>query len=364
MTFRAMNANNTLDIDERMKNHVINTKAEARQKLGFYYLRASQKEPVLMHVQTGDKVQKGDPLFTYIDERLNNDETEVELQLDNRRVAKEQVRGQIAAYEDKKLTAAARDTATINAQLNWLDSELTKAENNIDILKERQKRIVKQIDDLTVKAGADGTVLSVNEEQLQSFTSSSQYKPVVTLSMDALYIDGTANRYDMQFLEPNMKLKVTSSAVKGETFKGQLETISKTPVEHLAEGNLPVAASQPETEQPTTEQPETKKPEASEFQYSGFLNKADHLVDGDPLHVKVYPSYKNHIWLPERFVMKDVVTKEKDKKLKKPVTKYYVQKVYGKETNNELVVIKAHLGGQYLVTKGLSSIDKIKAFQD
>ncbi|TDM07872.1 hypothetical protein [Macrococcus lamae] len=366
MALRTINANNTLDIDERMKNHVITVDGTARQKLGFYYLTGSLKEPVLMHVQTGDTVQKDDPLFTYVDQKLNNEETEIELQLDNKRVEKEQVEGQIAAYEDRRLDADFEETATIDAQLNWLDSELTKADNNISILEEKQKKIVKKIDELTVKAGADGEVLAVDDEQVQAFTSDRQDQPVVTLSVDTLHIDGAANRYEMQFLEPNLKLKAVSPEVDDHIYKGQLESISKTPIEHLETGKLTETAHdesvEPVTEEPTTEEPEDKPISNTKFQYTGFLSKSTNLVDGDEMNVKIYPSFKDHIWLPERFVKKEVVTKDKGKKLTVPITKYYVQKVYGEETNKELVTIKKHVGGQYLVTKGLSSIDKISAF--
>ncbi len=359
MALRAIDANNTIAIDERMKNHVITVEGEATQKLGFYYLKGKQKEPVLMHVQVGDAVQKGDPLFTYVDDKLNNEEAEIALRIDNKRIEKQQVEGQIAAYEDQRLEADLEDAATIDAQLNWLDSELSKAENNINILEEKQKKVVRKIDNLTIKAGADGDVLAVNDEQVQAFTSARQDQPVVTLSVDALHIDGVANRYEVQFLEPNLKLLAARDG-SDKAYKGQLETISRTPVDHLDSGSLPKT---PEAPVETTEEPSAEQPEQpSEFKYTAFFEQSGQLMAGDTLHVKIYPSFKNHIWLPERFVKKEVITTENGQKLKTAVTKYYVQKVYGEEINKEAVTVKKHVDGQYLVTDGLSSIDKITVF--
>lgn len=360
MAVKTFQSNNTLEIDQRIKQHTVTLDGKVTQKLGFYYLKPAQKEPVMMHVQLGEYVQKGDPLYTYVDEKLNNLEREIELQLDNKRVEKEQIEGQIVSYE------TARDNATkdsdierIDAQLNWLNAELTKAENNVSIMEEKQKKISAQKDALTVKAGADGEVLNVDEEQLQRFTSNEQNKPVVTLGVEHLNVEGLAGRYAVLFMEPNLKVDVTAKDVSDTTYKGNIESVEKTPQSHLQQGDIEESLT---SEAPTTEEPSKGKKEVPQFKYTAILDRTNHLYDGDLVRVKVYLSYKNHIWLPKKFVQQKTTVETRDGQKEKQRT-YYVNKVYGQEVKKEMVTVEKTSGGQYLVTKGLSTIDTLRSFK-
>lgn len=329
---------NTIEIDDRIKTHVLNLNGRVKQNLSTYYQNGSQKQPVQVHVKLGDTVQKGDPLFTYANEALFSKEKEVGLSLDNKMIDKDQIEGQIMAMEMmQNETSSDSKLNEIEAQLNWLDSELTKAENNIDILKEKQQQISSKIENLTVKASTDGKVVKLNKAQIERFSDKRQQQPIIIVSDDKYFVEGTAGRKQIDFLEQDLKFDAKHELNKDKTYSGSIDAY-----EHIAID--PGAKEQ-------------------RFLYQGGLNQSKHLYVGDKMKVKVHLSYKNHVWLPERYIKKEVITHKDKKKLAEPEHKYYVRKVYGDQLNEEKVTISRHVNGQYLVTEGLSTVDAIRAFK-
>ncbi|MCU7557748.1 HlyD family efflux transporter periplasmic adaptor subunit [Macrococcus capreoli] len=328
----------TIHIDERIKTHVLSLDGKVKQNLATYFQKGNQSEPVVMHVKLGDKVQKGDPLFTYNDKVLFSKEKETGLSLDNKMIEKEQVEGQIAAMEAMKQDATYNDKASeIDAQLNWLDSELTKAENNIDILKEKQKQISDQIDALTIKASIDGKVAQLNQQQIDKFSQKEQTEPILVLSDDAFFVEGNAKRDQIEFLETGLKFDGQHKLNKEQEYSGAIDSFEQL-----------------------SANPDAK---TQYFNYKGHLDSSEGLYVGDDMSVKVHLSYKKHIWLPERYVKKKLVTHKNKQKLTTPEKTYYVRKVYGDQVNEEKVTVERIVNGQYLVTEGLTSIDAIKPFK-
>lgn len=327
----------TIHIDERMKSHVLNLEGKVKQNLSTYFQRGDQEEPVLMHVELGDTVQKGDPLYTYTDETLFSEEKAIGLKLDNKMIEKDQVEGQIMALEMMESDASDGQLDEIEAQLNWLDSELSKAENNIDILKEKQEQISQKINDLTVKASSDGKVVQLNKAQIEKFSEDKQEQPIVVVSDELYFIEGTTSRKQIDFMENHLKTEAKRKSDNKKIYAGEI-----TSFESIARN--PEAGTQ-------------------RFLYQAALDNHKGLYVGDKMKVKIKLSYKDHIWLPEGYVKKKIVTHKNKKKLKHPETEYYVNKVYGDQLNEEKVKVKRFANGQYLITDGLSSIDKIKAFK-
>lgn len=330
--------NNTIEIDKRIKTHVLQLDGKVTQNLSSYFQKGGQKTPILMHVKLWDTVQKGDPLFTYTDESLYSKEKEIGLTLDNKMIEKDQIEGQILAMEMMESdTSSTNNLDEVEAQLNWLDAELTKAENNIDILKEKQQQISAEIDDLTVKASTDGKVAKLDKAQIEKFSEKTQEKPILVVTDDKYFVEGTANRKQIDFLEPDLKVEARHLMNKDNTYRGVIDAFETIAVQ-------PKAKSQ-------------------RFLYQAGLDNHKGLYVGDAMKVKVNLSYKDHVWIPEKYVKIKMITHKDKKRLKTPEKKYVVNKVYGKELNEEIVEVKRFVNGQYLVTDGLSSIDMIRAFK-
>lgn len=327
MTYKTNQAKNTIYVDDYIKHQTIEIKGRVAQHHAVYYLKPGNKQPVKLHVKEGETVSAGNPLFTYTESSMADDHTELSLQLDNKRVEKEQIEGQIAAYEERLRTADLEETPTIQAQINWLESEQTKAENNIGILEQKQKEMESKINEQTIKAGAAGIVLDIDDNQLQTFTANRQDKPIMTLSTGEQYFEGYADRTEVELLAPAMTFQTTD-----EEIKGGLTKVALTPSSVLSK---------------------KEKPEKS-FLIEGKLNQLDGLYVGDDLTIEVHPSTKDRIWLPRKYV-KEV---EKNKK-----TQYVVQKIYGNDKKEEAITVERKAKAYYLVTKGLSAIDKLEAFE-
>lgn len=333
----AQDKKHTIEVDQRIKQHVLNLDGRVKQNLTTYFQKSEQKDAVQMHVKLGDTVQKGDPLFTYNDKALFSKEKEMGLKLDNKMIEKDQIEGQILALENAQQDAAETEKqAEIEAQLNWLDSELTKAENNIDILKEQQEQVSSKIDALTVKANTDGKVVKLDQAQIDKFSDKTQNKPILVISDDKYFVEGTTDRKEIEFLEQNLKLEAEQILHQNKVYNGTIDAFETLAVN-----------------------PEAKSPR---FVYRGGLEQHAGLYIGDKMKVKVHLSYKNHIWLPKEYVKKKLVTEKDGQKLQQPEKEFYVRKVYGDQLNEEKVKVQRYANGQYLITSGLSSIDVIKAF--
>ncbi|MCE4957283.1 HlyD family efflux transporter periplasmic adaptor subunit [Macrococcoides caseolyticum] len=328
----------TIEIDDYYKQHVLELDGVVKQTLSPYYQKGDQKEPVLVHVKVGDTVQKGDPLYSYHNETLFSQEKAIGLQLDNKMLDKDQIEGQILAMETmQNESSSEKKRKEIDAQLNWLDRELEKAENNIDILKEKQTQISARIEALTVKASRDGKVVKIDKAQIEKFTDKVQSKPVLTLSDDQFFVEGTINRKQIELMEKGLKFDVIHSLNKDRTYQGEIESFDQ-----IADLNN----------------------QTQSFLYQGSLNQSKGLYVGDEVKVNVHPSRKNHVWLPKEYVKEKIITHKNKQKLKTPEKQYYVNKVYGDQLNEEKVTVKRSTNSYYLVTEGLSSIDVIKPFKD
>ncbi|GGB13272.1 efflux RND transporter periplasmic adaptor subunit [Macrococcus hajekii] len=328
MAVKSNEAENTLYVDNYIKNQTLKIEGKVAQQQSAYYLKPGKKEAVKLHVKEGEVVQAGNPLFTYGENDKEDDQTELSLQLDNKRVEKEQIEGQIAAYKERLATAAPEESTTLQAQINWLESEQTKAENNISILEQQQKEIDNHIGEQTIKAGASGTILDIDNNQLQAFTANRQDKPVVTMGIDQPYFEGFAGRNQVELLAPMLQFKTESD----QPVKGELTKVALTPQNELL----------------------TKEKAEDNFLIEGQLDKTVGLYLGDKMTIIIHPSQKDHVWLPKKYVKKET---------KNNKTKYVVKKVYGSDKKDETVTVEREAAQYYLVTKGLSAIDKLHAFE-
>jgi len=327
MAYQSNQSKRTIYIDDYIKNQTIIIDGKVTQHQAAYYLKPAKNDPVKLHVKEGETVAAGNPLYTY---RAAGQEgnTELSFQIDNKRVEKEQIEGQISAYEEQLSEANSEQRDSIEAQINWLESELTKAENNISILEEKQKKQEDKLGALTIKASQAGIILDIDDNQLQSFTADRQDKPVLTIGIGKPYFEGYARRDEVELLSPVMPFETTND----HPIKGSLTKVALAPHDELRD----------------------KSQDVQGFLIEGSLNKSDGLYLGDRLSIVVHPSKKDYIWLPEEYVKKV---------MKNNKTEYYVKKVYGSDKSETKITVEREAKQYTLVTKGLSAIDKLESYK-
>lgn len=330
-----------LDVHQHIQQHRALLDGKVTQKLSYYYAKGDQTAPVTVHVSLGDYVNVGDPLYSYENEDMTFEEKEITLKIDNERIEKEQVEGQIQSYNQKLYDANTKERPEIEAQLKWLDSERSKSENNIKRFEEERKKVSNKVEKLTVTSSVSGEVASINEDALNNFSKENQTEPIMTIATEGVQIEGLASRYDMQFMEEGLKATVIET-VNDDTHKATLEHIEVIPKERIEN------RSSKQTIRNYAHQPN--------FKYVAELDKEVQLYDNDPVEVNVRLSHTDHIWIPQRFVRKEV---KKERGYEE--TNYFVDKLEGSSTKQHKVTVEKKLGPYYLITNGVSKADRLKA---
>lgn len=303
----------TLFIDEYMKRYHLTVKGTIAQTRTPYFQRGNQSRPVILHVRQGDKVTKGQALFSYEDSAIVANEKELSLKIDNQLIAMNQIEGQLAVKQEAFAQSA---SPRIDAELNWLISEYEKHKNELEILKTKESAASEAVDQLTITSETTGIVSDINKEQLQQFTNAKQQSPVVTIASPETFVTGEVDRELYKQLEKGMQFDFE---IEGKSYKSELISLTRT-IEHST----------------------------AKYYYKAAV-EIDESYIGEVLTFKIYPNGKDHIWLHE-----DYINRKKHR--------YYVQKCYGNRVSEEIVQIKKQSGQYYLITKGLSSVDELKKY--
>ncbi|MGZ9849883.1 HlyD family efflux transporter periplasmic adaptor subunit [Macrococcus psychrotolerans] len=303
----------TLFVDEYMKRYHLTVKGTIGQTRTPYFQRGNQSRPAILHVRQGDKVTKGQALFSYEDRSIAANEKELSLKIDNQLIAINQIEGQLAVKQEAFEQSA---SPRINAELNWLISEYEKHKNELEILKTKESAASEAVDQLTITSETTGIVSEINKEQLQQFTNAKQQFPIVTIAAAETFVTGEVDQKLYKQLEKGMQFDFE---IDGKSYKSKLTSLTRT-IEHST----------------------------AKYYYKAAVD-IDEAYVGEVLTFKIYPNVKDHIWLH-----KDYVNRKKHT--------YYVQKCYGNRVNEEIIHVKKQSGQYYLVTKGLSSVDELKKY--
>lgn len=98
----------------------------------------------------------------------------------------------------------------------------------------QRESITKQLEELTVTAKVDGTVLSVNEN---ATTDPLGEKPIIQIGTLAdLIVEGTISEYDTMNISVGQEVRLTSDAVPEEEWKGKVSFIGDLPKDQTIVG--------------------------------------------------------------------------------------------------------------------------------
>lgn len=303
----------TLFIDDYMKQHYLTVKGTIEQTRTPYFQRGNQPQSVILHVKQGDKVIKGQALFSYEDKSITANEKELSLKIDNQLIALNQIEGQLAVKQEAYEQSA---SPRIQAELNWLTNEYEKHKNELEILKTKESAASEAVDRLTITSDTKGKVSEVNKAQVQQYTNAEQKEPIVTIAAAETFITGVVDQETYKQLAKGMQFDFE---IDGKSYKSKLTSLTRAVDNNTAK-----------------------------YYYKAVIN-IDEAHVGDVLTFKIYPNDKDYIWLH-----KDYVNRKKHT--------YYVQKCYGDKVNEEIVHVKKQAGEYYLITKGLSSVDELKKY--
>lgn len=160
-----------------------------------------------IHVEPGNKVQKGDPLVTIDDTDLRNERAGVDAEIEGARLAVERIRGN---YERAKQLFS-RKLLSKEEFVN-LEADLRIAENDLERSIRRRQLVDDRIAKTRILAPFDGTILQilVNEGQVvvgaASINSGTSLMTLADLSR--LLINTHVNQLDANKLFPGQRMTV------------------------------------------------------------------------------------------------------------------------------------------------------------
>ncbi|NBJ70343.1 MULTISPECIES: biotin/lipoyl-binding protein [Clostridia] len=201
--------------------------------------RGSVKE---IFVKEGDKVKKGDKLFSYHNPegQMLLKEKAIDLEMANITINQkskevESLRKQLSKAEDE-------EKGEIREQLNQAEIDLKVA--NLDAQKARMmhEEEQKKVNNSIVTAKVNGIVQKIDEDQQQkqqtdeeTGSESSGGTFIQIVNTEAAYVEGTVNELVKDGLKVGLEVNVASRKDPEQTWSGKIAEIGKLPVEQSEE---------------------------------------------------------------------------------------------------------------------------------
>ncbi|UBH15750.1 HlyD family efflux transporter periplasmic adaptor subunit [Macrococcus armenti] len=311
---------NKLYLGDYIKENQLHVKGKLSRDTIPFYQKGNKSQPVTLHVAEGDEIEVGKPLFSYESSDSVQAQKVLELEIDNKLIEKDQKEGQLLEREQRLQNN--NNNETLNAEINWLENEIRKIDNDLDILNIKSDELTNKIDRQTIKAPKKGKVLQINQQQLAKHTLVNQNEPIMIIGNEKIKIKGQVNRDTALQMKKDqvMKFKLDDKETEGKIIS----------VKQKIDG------------------------ERIYFEYEASVDVDDPYYVGQKIKGSIKHNTINNIWIPKSYV--------KEKKNKKK-TEYYVQKVYGKDVNEEKVVVNGATKDALLITKGLTTIDELKKYE-
>lgn len=219
---------------------------EGEQKI---YKEAENGDIVKFNVKEGDKVKKGDPLFTYDGSGL---EREFNAAVNARNMSQHNVtmiENQIneLAKQINELKNAKVPTSTdedgevvfavpndeirqLELERSQLAMELESAKVEVTMAQSEVNELDKLKQSLTVKSNIDGKVVKINEQEDRSEEGFSE--PVIhIISNKPLKVIGTMSEYDSVKIKKDQDVIIRPKVFKEREWNGKVEAVSEFPTD-------------------------------------------------------------------------------------------------------------------------------------
>ncbi len=252
-----------------------------------------------IYVEEGDEVSIGDKLFAYDTAALKLAIQQADLELEQLRTTITTSKSQIAELQKEEKTAKGADKASLSAQIQSLQVEVSQAEYDIKTKEAEKTRLGKDLNEAVVKAEIDGTVDSIAELKTESDGTSSVVDP--TESGSDTYITILANG--------NYRVKGTISEQNYSEFYEGLPVIIRSRVDDSVtwKGTISSIASQPAEENQNNYYYEEGSGEsASKYNFFVALEETGDLLMGQHVTVEADLSsgeVKTGIWIDEGYLV-------------------------------------------------------------
>lgn len=247
-----------------------------------------------IYVNEGDRVAKGDALFSYDTESIELQIQQAQLSIEKLNTTVANDNDQITQLQKDMASASSADKPSYSAQIQELQAEIAQTQYDIKTKQAEIDKLNNSISSATVTAKMDGTVESIADLDAliagnSTDTSGNQSNVYITILADGdLRVKGKASEQNVQSLYQDMIVIVRSRVDQSITWTG---TISSIDTQSSSDDNNNYYSTSGER--------------ASNYAFYVNLDNIDGLMLGQ--HVTIEPDYgqttvKDGIWLSSGWI--------------------------------------------------------------
>ena len=251
-----------------------------------------------LYVSEGQRVAKGDPLFSYDTQSIELNIQQAQLAIEKMNTTISNDNGQIAQLQKDMKAASSAEKPSYSAQIQELQAEIAQTQYDIKTKQAEIDKLNASIASSTVTAGMDGTVESVGDiDQImagnQTDSNGNQVNTFITILADGDFrVKGKASEQNIQSLYQDMPVIVRSRVDQSQTWTGTISVID-TQADNSDNNNGIISSN---------------GDRASNYAFYVNLNNIDGLMLGQ--HVTIEPDYgqgtvKDGIWLSSGWIVQD-----------------------------------------------------------
>ena len=251
-----------------------------------------------LYVSEGQRVAKGDPLFSYDTQSIELDIQQAQLSIEKMNTTISNDNGQIAQLQKDMKAASSAEKPSYSAQIQELQAEIAQTEYDIKTKQAEIDKLNASISSATVTANMDGTVESIGDiDQImagnQTDSNGNPVNTYITVLADGDFrVKGKASEQNIQSLYQDMPVIVRSRVDQTQTWTGTISVID-TQADNSDNNGIYYSSG---------------SDRASNYAFYVDLDSIDGLMLGQ--HVTIEPDYgqgtvKDGIWLSSGWIVQD-----------------------------------------------------------
>lgn len=252
-------------------------------------------------VEEGDEVKKGDPLFSYDTDEMNQKILQADLELEQMDYELQSLNEQLVQLQAAKAKAKAEELPAFNIQEMSAQNEIRRKENDIALKQVERAQLEKSMNNAIVLSELDGIIKKINKNQAgeggsgMNYDSGSDSNAFITiLKMGDYRIKGTASEMSIWSLEVGQKVLVRPRADESRLYHGTIIKKDTEPVDNSNQGMYYYGDSSGETVS----------------KYNFYIELEDHmdLMLGQHVLIELdqgQEEKKEGLWLPSYYIAED-----------------------------------------------------------
>ncbi|MCY8032296.1 efflux RND transporter periplasmic adaptor subunit [Bacillus sonorensis] len=191
-------------------------------------------------VKEGDRVKKGDVLFTYSNEEMALEKKQNDLSIESKELQLEQIQKKISqlAAKEKDLKAQLGAKAAekqIDEERDQLEMEKQTAQLELKQALLQKETLQKKMAAFDVKSEIDGTVITADKEAAGKKTDTR--RPIIHIGNDnKLVVRGVLSEYDVLKVKKGQNVTITSDVIPDKEWRGRVSAVGLAPEQQEAAG--------------------------------------------------------------------------------------------------------------------------------